>query len=83
MSDLQTREVQEIAGDDVALVFHLQSRLYPPPHEDFYPAIYGAIAAARAGEWDKVFILPNGLVKDAGEIVASLRLECFVESAYE
>ena len=79
MSQIPTLEAIELAGRDVALTFHLTSRLYPPmPGGEALAKL--AIDAVNDGEPERV--VDDGISRrgPAGEIVESWHLEAFLEA---
>jgi len=84
MSQLPTLEVLAMCGPDVALVFHLQSRLYPPPPECMYPVAQAAIDYCNAGDDGELIELPLGVTwrgtdhMPADAVVRAFRLDAFL-----
>ena len=70
----------EEAGYEKALIWHLQSNLYPPPHPDFYPVIMESIRLANEGNLEEVLTLPNGIKKSVRDTICQLRLEYFLDN---
>lgn len=77
MTQRQTLEVIEMAGPEVALTFHLASRLFPPMREGKKLAQL-AIDAMNEGDPDRLVDDGVGRRGPAREIVQAWHLEAFV-----
>lgn len=80
MTNGPTQEVLQMEGvtQDMALRFHLKSRMFPPIHDDFFPAIKQAIEYVDAGIGGYTVDLPNGRTLSAWDVIEQLHLEPFI-----
>lgn len=80
----------EMAGEEIALAWHLESNTYPPLPKAFVPFAQQAIEAIRADDRDRPIPMPEGYLYSppgtapkaemtASAIVDALNLEAFFE----
>ena len=81
----------EMAGEEIALAWHLESNTYPPLPKAFVPFAQEAIQAVRADDHDRPIAMPQGYLYNprgatpkgempASAIVSALNLEAFFET---
>ncbi len=68
-------------GLDQLLKIHLTGNHYPPVSLDFIPACKEAIEYCNAEESTSDVMLPNGIKKEAWQVVEGLHLDSFLDLA--
>ena len=75
-------EMRQFAGEEAALIDHLQSNHFPPVSLAFLPTAQKAIELAREEKFDAVVDLPKGLKERTAtvrQVVEAFHLEAFLE----